>query len=404
MSLVALACVGAGTFEITRYAQKVHQNKVLTANAHAAPVPLSTALVPLVGHGPTPDKYAIRYRTVTVTGTYADTDEFVRNQTLSGTNGYYVLTPLRTNAGVLLIVRGFVAAGASGGPPTTVTAAPQGPMQVTGRLQTAGTNADDARQLGNGQLESVNPAEQATRLGRPTYDAYLTLNAGQPGTAGVTALPEPDLSNPAGGAYSWQNLAYVVQWYLFALLALAAPFAISRHEARETARRFGVDPDAGFSVEAQQRPELGAAGSSAAELAVRGRGTLAQVHTAQTERQQRAARLADRYGLSLGPTPPGHATTTGRPRPTPDTDPADGRPIAPSQGRYADAYHASYNDYLWLLAMTDGAGHADGENGRAALAPADHEDSPATIEGTVQGTVIEGSPAQHSSSDDDGRA
>lgn len=400
MVLVALACVGAGTFEITRFAEKVHENKVLTGNAHAAPIPLSAAVVPLVGHGPAPDKYAIRYRTVTVTGSYAGTDEFVRNQTLNGTNGFNVLTPLRTSAGMLLIVRGFVAAGSGGAPPVTVTSVPKGPVQVIGRLQTASTKPDDARRLGNGQLESVNPGEQATRLSQPVYDAYLTLNAGQPGSSGVTPLPAPDLSNPAGGAYSWQNLAYVVQWYLFAVLALAAPFAISRHEAREAARRFGGDPDAGFRGEPQQRPQLGEAALSGAELVVRDRGTLARPHAGETARQQRAERLADRYGLSLGPTPSGHSATVRRARATPDTDASDGSPTGRPRGRYTDAYHASYNDYLWLLAMADGATPPITARDDANDDALDANVSPTAIEGTV----IKNSPAQPPAPDDDSSA
>ena len=45
-------------------------------------------------------------------------------------------------------------------------------------------------------------------------------------------LPGPDLSNPAGGAEEPQHAAYVVQWYLFALLALCAPFVMAAAERR----------------------------------------------------------------------------------------------------------------------------------------------------------------------------
>lgn len=354
MLVVALACVGAGTFEITRFVAKVRENRVLTANAHAAPVPLGTALVPLVGHGPAPDKYAIRYRSVTVTGSYVRRVEFVRNQTLNGVNGFNVLSPLRTHAGVLLVVRGFVAADASGAVPRTVGAAPQGQVRLTGRLQTAETKPDDAGQLADGQLESVNPAEQAARLGSPVFDAYLGLDPGQPGGAGLSPLAAPDLSNPAGGAYSWQHLAYVIQWYLFALLALAAPFAFSRHEAREAAQRVGIDPDAGLGA-APQRPQLSDGSPGDGGLVVRDAGTLAR---RTTTRQAQTARLADRYGLPLAPPPIGQAETSRQTA-------ADVGESSPSAGRTTDAYHASYNDHLWLLALADGsAGVGPGDAAR----------------------------------------
>src|SRR5262249_5765248 len=48
-----------------------------------------------------------------------------------------------------------------------------------------------------------------------------------PGTSGLVAIPDPDLSNPAGGAIEPQHLAYVIQWFLFAALALAAPIVMA---------------------------------------------------------------------------------------------------------------------------------------------------------------------------------
>src|SRR6185436_4318639 len=65
---------------------------------------------------------------------------------------------------------------------------------------------------------SINASEQSSRLGEQVYDGYVELSAGQPGTSGLVAIPEPDLSNPAGGAAEPQHLAYVIQWYLFAAL------------------------------------------------------------------------------------------------------------------------------------------------------------------------------------------
>ena len=96
-------------------------------------------------------------------------------------------------------------------------------------------------------------------------NAYLTLSGRQAGNAGLTVLPAPDLSNPAGGAVEPQHLAYIVQWYLFALLALAAPFAVARSEVREARRTYlGIDPDAGdFGAELGPcPPALGRTGAA----------------------------------------------------------------------------------------------------------------------------------------------
>lgn len=371
MSVIALVCLAAGTWQISRYEQSVRENDALDGNAHAAAVPLTTAMVPLVKQGPAPSRDAIRFRTVTASGSYvAGAQEFVRNVSLNDTSGYYVLTALRTADGVLLIVRGFVADNGQGAPPTTVPAPPSGLVHVTGRLQTASTKDDKAPQLGGHEIDSINPADQAARAGVPMYDTYLTLNAHQPGTSGVSVLPDPDLSNPAGGAFEGQHLAYIIQWYLFALLALAAPFVMGRSEAREAQRRFlGIDPgseELGIEVgRGQDRPALSAGTYSAGTLAVRSEGAVVRQGQPTPEQWQHAARLADRYGRSLGLARAGPDDDPARSGPTARTHAVGARhapgaaPTIPNSAaaphRSKDAYQGSYNDYLWELALADGS-------------------------------------------------
>lgn len=268
MVLVALGCIGAGTWQIARFELKVHENDALRANDHAAAVPVGSVL-PLVGK-PAPSADAIRLRTVTATGSY-DTaaQRFVRLRSLGSHQGYFVLTPLRTGAGVLLVVRGFVAQLPNGNPPASVAAPPSGRVTVHGRVQAAETHDDQPAGIPADQLQSINPVDQAARLRAPVYDGYVTLEAGSPGTNGVIAIPPPGLSNPAGGAVEPQHFAYIIQWYLFALLALAAPVVMARSEQREQRR----DEDAAQTDPAQQ-PE-------------------------QPVVLDRAAKLADRYGRAV---------------------------------------------------------------------------------------------------------
>ena len=138
---------------------------------------------------------------------------------------------------MLLVARGFVAqtGAATSSPP--IPASPSGTVTVTARLQPADTKADRFGRLPAGQVDTVNPAEQAGRIGAPVWNGYAELLPGQPGTAGLTALPEPDMSNPAGGAEEPQHAAYVVQWYLFGLLALCAPFVLAAAERRRDSPR-----------------------------------------------------------------------------------------------------------------------------------------------------------------------
>lgn len=193
----------------------------------------------------------------------------------------------------------------------------------------------------------------------------MTLNSDQPGTAGVRVLPGPDLSNPAGGAYEGQHFAYIIQWYLFALLALAAPFAMSRFELREARQRFlGIDTgkeEFGLEPggELDQRRQLNAGRPAGGVVATRNPGTLLRRYGLTPERWQQAARLADRYGRALsneGIEPTVQPSSPGRTAKAPVADHGhQGSTSTTSVHRSHDTYHGSYNDYLWELGLADGA-------------------------------------------------
>ncbi len=264
MVLVALVCIGAGTWQIARFDQKVRDNDALRANAHAAVVPLGSVL-PLVG-APGPPADSVRYRTVTATGHFDDAHTVrVGLRTVDGADGDLVLTPFVTSGGDVLVVRGLDA-DRSGSTP----APPAGEVTIRARVQTSEANRDNAAAFARGKLLSINAPAQAAHLGKPVYDGYVELLPGQPGTQNVTAIPAPSLSNPAGGAVEPQHFAYIIQWYLFAALALAAPFAMMRADRRER--------DA-------SEPATGETPSRTANETV-----------PQTDQQRRAAKLADRYG------------------------------------------------------------------------------------------------------------
>jgi cytochrome oxidase assembly protein ShyY1 len=278
MLVVALGCIGAGTWQIVRFEQKVHANDEITANAHARPAAVGSVLA-LVGQ-PAPSEDSVRYRTITASGKYQPQGQsLIRLRSVGGRMGFYVLAPLRTTRATLLVVRGFVAQQADGSPPDVIAPAPTGTVHITARAEPGESETDLVSGIPAGQLRSVNPGAQAARSGAPTYDGYVQLLPEQPGTKGVTPLPPPDLSNPAGGAVEPQHFAYIIQWYIFAILALAAPFAMVRADRRERERTAAASHEA-----PHPSPE-----SAAAEPAP----IPASKATAD---ERRAAKLADRYG------------------------------------------------------------------------------------------------------------
>ncbi len=231
MLVLAIICGAAGTWQIARFHEKRDANHKLRADNRDQP--LDVAAVLGNADAPISTGSAQKYRHVTATGSYLGGQQTVlRNQSVGGDVGYLVITPLRTGSGVLLVARGFVKQTGAAATTPPIPASPPGTVTVTARLQPADATPDRFGRLPGRQIETVNPAQQAARIGAPVWKGYAELLAGQPGTAGLTALPDPDMSNPAGGAEEPQHAAYVVQWYLFGALALCAPFVMAAAERR----------------------------------------------------------------------------------------------------------------------------------------------------------------------------
>jgi cytochrome oxidase assembly protein ShyY1 len=239
MLVVAFSCIFFGTWQITRFEQKRSANDELRRNDRVPTAAIATVL-PFAGtgKGEAPKADVVEYRRVTITGSYDLTHEtFLRNQGAGGKQGFYVLTPLHTHDGVALIVRGLVP---SEDPNATKVTAPPPPtteVTISGRIGMASTYGDRYGTLPPQQIDSINPANQSARLNTPVYNGFVQLTADQPGAAGLTPLDAPDLSNPAGGALEPQHFAYIVQWYLFAIFALAAPIIMARSDLKSDLKR-----------------------------------------------------------------------------------------------------------------------------------------------------------------------
>jgi cytochrome oxidase assembly protein ShyY1 len=303
MLIIAIVCVALGTWQISRLQGKIGANDELRANAHAQPAAVGDVL-PLVGApGGSPPAHRVQYREIKLTGSYdAGAEALVRQRTVDVSNGdddpssdtgYWVLTPFDTPQGSVLVVRGFISGSSGSGATPTVPTPPAGQVTITARVQPAETRTDDAAKLPDRQVESINPVEQAQRLGRPVYNGYAELLAGQPGIGSLFAIPAPSLSNPAGGAVEPQHVAYIIQWYLFAALALAAPFAMIRAETKHQDNSQFGDPEPADNEPANPEPvDSGLTGTELVDPRPSGQPQA-------TPEQTRAAKLADRYGRAF---------------------------------------------------------------------------------------------------------
>jgi cytochrome oxidase assembly protein ShyY1 len=233
------ACGAAGVWQWHRFGQKKTADDQLRAAARQPVAPLDEVLPA----GRAVDD-TIRFRTVTATGQYDGSRQLVvRQRQVNDTPGFLVLTPMRTASGRTLYVdRGFVQATGAASLTPNVPDPPAGQVQVTARV----LPSEDGG-LGTGlparQIEHIDVPDLAAQDGVQAYPAYAELISSTPTQQGLVALPPPDLTNPAGGAYVAQHLAYVVQWFLFSAFALAGPVVLLLLDRRARRREPGPRPE-----------------------------------------------------------------------------------------------------------------------------------------------------------------
>jgi cytochrome oxidase assembly protein ShyY1 len=236
--VAATVMVLLGDWQLSRYRERSATNARIDAAAKIAPAPLADVL-PAPGTapgtaGPTPDSAAVWTR-ATVTGRYDSTNTaLVRNRTVNGQVGFEVVTPLVLDDGsAVLVDRGWVppAAGGATAQPT-VPPTPEGPVTVVGRVRLSESNAGRVtRREGRIETRRIAVPQLSRELPYPTYGGYLLLDRQDP-PADPTFV-----AVPIQHENDWQNGGYVVQWWIFAGMALVGFGWLARREARTRAGR-----------------------------------------------------------------------------------------------------------------------------------------------------------------------
>lgn len=223
-------CGAAGVWQWHRFGQKKTADDELRAAAAMPAVPVDQLLGATAGD-------EIRFRTATATGRYDGAQQvLVRRRQIDKTPGFLVVTPLTTTDGRTLFVdRGFVPATGAAIETPDAPDPPAGTVQVTVRLLPSESGGLGAN-LPARQIQNIDVPELAARTGARAYPAFGELISSVPAERGLSPLPAPDLSNPAGGAFVAQHLAYVVQWFLFSAFALAGPVILLLLDRRSRRR------------------------------------------------------------------------------------------------------------------------------------------------------------------------
>lgn len=212
LAVVALAALG--TWQVQRRAWKLALIAQVEARVHA---------VPVAAPGP-PDWSSIdapraQYRRVRLTGRYLARQTLVQAATERGP-GWWVLTPMRTDAFTVLVNRGFVPA-RSAPPP------PQGRVTVTGLLRITEPHG--------GFLHTNDPLHDRW------YSRDVAAIAAAQGLGPIApyfvdadaASSKP--GSPAGGltviAFPNNHLVYAITWYGLAMMVGIAFWIFCRREA-----------------------------------------------------------------------------------------------------------------------------------------------------------------------------
>ena len=203
------------------------------ASAAAGAVPLDRLTVP--GDRLRPGEPG---RTVTVVGTWEGSSQVtVPGRERDGRRGALVVTPLRTARGVVPVVRGWVPARAAAPAP------PGGRVTVRGVLQRSETEADATTVVP--QDGEVGYVATVTLLAAPEYAAYdpdrlydgfVVLRSTRPALAADAPAPvaaDRRGDDGSGQVGRWRNLAYAVQWWLFAAAAVFFWAVVLRRAAQE---------------------------------------------------------------------------------------------------------------------------------------------------------------------------
>ncbi|MGH3657261.1 MAG: SURF1 family cytochrome oxidase biogenesis protein [Micromonosporaceae bacterium] len=223
--ILAATMVGLGFWQLSRYHERTDINERIAAAGKARPRPVADVLA----ISKTPPANAAWAR-VTATGEYDTGHEIlVRSRTVSGRVGFEVVTPLVLDDGTAVLVdRGWIPPGEGGAAALPdVPPAPRGEVTVVGRVHLPESGGDKAVSR-SGQLQSrrIDPARLASAVDHQLFGGYLLLQRQTPPASGF--VPVPIRYENSG-----QNLSYMVQWWLFSVIALVGPGYLIRREARQ---------------------------------------------------------------------------------------------------------------------------------------------------------------------------
>lgn len=243
--------INLGFWQLRRLEERRDLN-TLQVERTAAAVVATDALSPEIAAG---GVEAVEYRVVEVTGRYLLDDEVaVRNRTLGGLPGVWLLTPLVPAEGPALVVnRGWVPQSSSDPAARPPSPVPDGEVTVRGHVrlseQRAGLGVADPAEGRLASLARPDVERYAAQLDYAVHPYYLQLTSQDPPSGDypvMVALPAPG---------DGPHLGYAVQWFIFTAIAVVGYPLVLRHVSRRPDRVALLDDETALEENADPLPD-----------------------------------------------------------------------------------------------------------------------------------------------------
>jgi surfeit locus 1 family protein len=214
--LVAAVCVRLGFWQLERLDERRSRNAAVRTATALAPLVLDADAFPRLAERP--EAYA--WRRARAHGQFDHAGaQVLRGRSRSGRPGVWIATPLVTPAGTVMVLRGWAPSPDGARLEPGIVAEPAGVMEVSGVLLPIADRADRGLPVPSGggdtTWRALSRAVVAERGPPPVLPLYLQR---LPDAAGPTGIPSPE---PLPDLTDGSHLGYAVQWFSFAVIALA---------------------------------------------------------------------------------------------------------------------------------------------------------------------------------------
>ena len=251
VAVLVVVLVTLGLWQLHRLDQKKDFNALVRARTEAPAAPVEELLP---ADATFADAESVVFRQVTAAGTYVpDEQVVVRSRSFEGQSGAWMLTPLRLDDGIAILVnRGWVPVQA-GIDLEPEWAPPSGRVRVEGLLVATQTRGRFGAIDPEGErLETVARADVARLQEQVEEDlvpAVLQLDEQDPAQPGdfPVAIGAPELSEGP-------HLNYAGQWFIFATIAGVGYLLMLRRIAHNRAKEAAAEANAAAAAESDAAP------------------------------------------------------------------------------------------------------------------------------------------------------